>query len=65
MKRILGKLLKAIAVITLIPGILFWIAGSSAFLFRLFNCNRSIKIRTKLRREGNTLLSRFGVEELI
>ena len=36
MKRILGKFIKAIAVITLIPGILFWIAGSSAFLFRLF-----------------------------
>ena len=37
MKKILGKLLKGIAVIALIPGILFWIAGSSAFLFRLFN----------------------------
>ena len=36
MKRILGKFIKAIAVIVLIPGILFWIAGSSAFLFRLF-----------------------------
>ena len=36
MKRILGKLLKAIAVITLIPGILVWIAGITAFLFRLF-----------------------------
>ena len=35
-KRILGKLLKSIAVIAFIPGILFWIAGSSAFLFRLF-----------------------------
>ena len=37
MKRILGKFIKAIAVIVLIPGILFWIAGSSAFLFKLFN----------------------------
>jgi len=37
MKNFLGKLLKGIAVIALIPGILFWIAGSSAFLFRLFN----------------------------
>ena len=37
MKRILGKFIKAIAVIVLIPGILFWIGGSSAFLFRLFN----------------------------
>jgi hypothetical protein len=36
MKRILGKLLKAIAVIVLIPGILFWIVGISAFSFRLF-----------------------------
>jgi len=36
MKRILGKILKAIAVITLIPGILVWIAGITAFLFRLF-----------------------------
>ena len=36
MKRILGKLLKAIAVITLIPSVLFWIVGISAFLFRLF-----------------------------
>jgi hypothetical protein len=37
MKRILGKLLKAIAVIALIPGILVWIAGIAAFFFRLFN----------------------------
>ena len=37
MKRLLGECSKAIAVIVLIPGILFWIAGCSAFLFRLFN----------------------------
>ena len=37
MKRISGKILKAIAIIALIPAILFWIAGSSAFLFKLFN----------------------------
>jgi len=36
MKKIFGKLLKAIAVITLIPGILIWIVGISAFSFRLF-----------------------------
>ena len=36
MKKIFGKILKAIAVITLIPGILIWIVGISAFLFRLF-----------------------------
>ena len=36
MKRILSKLLKAIAIIALIPGILIWITGISAFLFRLF-----------------------------
>ena len=36
MKRILCKLLKVVAVITLIPGILVWIVGISAFLFRLF-----------------------------
>jgi len=37
MKRILGKFIKTIAVIVLIPGILVWIVGISAFLFRLFN----------------------------
>ena len=37
MKRIFGKFLKTIAVIALIPGILVWIVGISAFLFRLFN----------------------------
>ena len=36
MKKILGKLIKAIAVITLIPGILIWIVGITAFFFRLF-----------------------------
>ena len=36
MKRILGKLLKAIAIIALLPGILVWFAGITAFLFRLF-----------------------------
>jgi hypothetical protein len=35
-KRILGKFIKAIAVIVLIPGILVWIAGITAFFFRLF-----------------------------
>ena len=31
-----GKIFKTIAVITLIPGILIWFAGITAFLFRLF-----------------------------
>jgi hypothetical protein len=36
MKKIFGKLLKGIAVIALIPGILAWIAGISAVFFRFF-----------------------------
>ena len=36
MKRILGEFSKAIAIIALIPGILVWIVGVTAFFFRLF-----------------------------
>ena len=36
MKRILRKFSKVVAVIVLIPGILFWISGIGLFLFRLF-----------------------------
>jgi hypothetical protein len=36
MKKIFGKILKGIAVIALIPGILAWIAGITAVFFRLF-----------------------------
>jgi hypothetical protein len=36
MKRILGEFSKAIAIIALIPGVLVWIVGITAFSFRLF-----------------------------
>ena len=36
MKRILGEFSKAIAIVALIPGILVWIVGNTAFSFRLF-----------------------------
>ena len=36
MKKIFGRLLLGIGIITLIPGILAWIAGITAFCFRLF-----------------------------